>query len=76
MLILGARQNEEIVIRVSEHVDPTLTVAELFAAGPLKIIPLRSHGSKHYDRVGIEAPGTLSICRQARWVLPVDLADS
>lgn len=76
MLILGARKNEEIVIRLSEDVDPALTVAELFAAGPLKIVPLRSHGSKDFDRVGIEAPATLSIRRQARWVLPVDLTDS
>lgn len=81
MLILGARINEEIVICLSEHVDPTLTVAELFAAGPLKIVPLRSHGSKYYDRVGIEAPDTLSIHRQARWIPPLymggaDLTDS
>lgn len=73
MLILGANNHEEIVIQPSEGLDPTLTVAELFAAGPLKIVPLRSHGSKHYDRVGIEAPDTLSIRRQARWILPLEM---
>ena len=76
MLILGARKNEEIVIRLSDDVDPNLTVAELFAAGPLKIVPMRTHGSTHFDRFGIEAPKTLSINRQARWQLPVELTDT
>lgn len=77
MLILGARQNEEIVIRLSDGVDPTITIAELFAAGPLKIVPLRMHGATHYDRIGIEAPLILNVARQARGsVQAVDDDDS
>lgn len=71
MLILGANNHEEIVIQPSEGLDPTLTVAELFAAGPIKIIPLRSH-AKHHDKVGIIAPDTLRILRQVRRRFPVE----
>ena len=71
MLILGANKHEEILIQPSEGLDPTLTVAELFAAGPIKIIPLRSHGGTHHDKVGIIAPDILCILRQAR-LLPAE----
>ncbi len=61
MLILTRRPGESFQIDLSENVDPNMTVAELFADGPIEIVIL---GVKDNQvRVGTEASDQLTILR-------------
>jgi sRNA-binding carbon storage regulator CsrA len=62
MLVLSRRADESIVIQPAEHADGKMTVAELFANGPIQITLLGGTGRR--VKMGIEAPEHLSIRRK------------
>ena len=61
MLILTRRTDESLVIQPAEGIDPNMTVAKLFAAGPLVVQVLAINGQQ--ARLGIDAPAALAIVR-------------
>ena len=61
MLILTRRTAEFLIIQPEVDIDPAMTVAELFAAGPLGIHVLGVKGNQ--VRIGISAPQALNIVR-------------
>lgn len=61
MLVLSRRNSESIHIQPAEGLDPRMTVAELFAAGPL-VIEVRAVKGRQV-RLGIEAPRDLAVIR-------------
>ena len=61
MLVLTRKPDESLIIEPAQGVDPTLTLAELFAAGPLVVKVLEING--HQVRLGIDAPAALAIVR-------------
>lgn len=61
MLAVTRRQNESIFIFPSPEVDPNLTVAELFAGGPIEVMVVRVAERK--TRLCILAPERLAIQR-------------
>lgn len=72
MLILGISQHERIIIKPSPFLDPSLTVAELFADGPIVITPLKVPGRSGLRRVGIASTQHLHIEREALDDLALD----
>jgi sRNA-binding carbon storage regulator CsrA len=62
MLVLSRRADESIVIQPAEGVDKNMTVAELFAGGPIQITLLGGTGRR--VKMGIEAPEHLAIRRK------------
>jgi len=62
MLFLTRRPGESFQISLSENVDPNMTVAELFADGPIQIAILGVKGNQ--VRVGTEASDRLTILRE------------
>lgn len=62
MLVLSRRADESIVIQPAEGADKSMTVAELFANGPIQITLLGGTGRR--VKMGIEAPVELSIRRK------------
>jgi carbon storage regulator CsrA len=62
MLVLSRRADESIVIQPAEGVDENMTVAQLFADGPIQITLLGGTGRR--VKMGIEAPEHLSIRRK------------
>jgi sRNA-binding carbon storage regulator CsrA len=62
MLVLSRRADESIVIQPAEGVDANMTVAQLFAGGPIQITLLGGTGRR--VKMGIEAPAHLSIRRK------------
>ena len=62
MLVLTRRTDESFVIELAEGVHGSMTVAELFADGPILITLLGGSGRR--VKVGIEAPDQLSIRRK------------
>lgn len=62
MLVVSRRSNESIVIRPDESIDGSITLTELFAAGPIEIRFLGGNGRR--VKMGINAPRQLSIWRQ------------
>ena len=62
MLVVSRRSNESILIRPDDTTDGTLTLAELFAGGPIEIRFLGGNGRR--VKMGINAPRQLSIWRQ------------
>jgi sRNA-binding carbon storage regulator CsrA len=62
MLVLSRRADQSIVIQPAENVDGRMTVAELFANGPIQITLLGGTGRR--IKMGIEAPEQLAIRRK------------
>jgi sRNA-binding carbon storage regulator CsrA len=59
MLTLTRKESEIILIHPSEDLDPTMTVAELFSAGPIKVIVAETNQSD--VQIGIDLPGSLCV---------------
>jgi sRNA-binding carbon storage regulator CsrA len=62
MLILSRRADESIVILPAAGVDSSMTVAQLFANGPIQITLLGGAGRR--VKMGIVAPEQLAIWRK------------
>jgi sRNA-binding carbon storage regulator CsrA len=62
MLVLSRRADESILIQPAEGADGSMTVAQLFANGPILITLLGATGRR--VKVGIEAPEQLAIRRK------------
>ncbi len=62
MLVLTRRMGESVYIFPSDDLDPDTTIADLFRDGPIKITLTRVNGNQ--SRLGIVAPGTLTIARE------------
>jgi sRNA-binding carbon storage regulator CsrA len=66
MLVVSRRSDESILIKLADGVDSNLTLADLFANGPIEITLLGGNGRR--VKMGIEAPPQLSIRRKDREV--------
>lgn len=62
MLVLSRRADESIVITPADGTDTRMTLAELFADGPIQITLLGGTGRR--IKMGIEAPTPLAIRRK------------
>lgn len=62
MLVLSRRADESILIQPAEGTDVTMTLAQLFANGPILITLLGGTGRR--VKVGIDAPEQLAIRRK------------
>jgi sRNA-binding carbon storage regulator CsrA len=62
MLVLSRRADESIVIQPADGADVKMTLAELFADGPILITLLGGTGKR--VKVGIDAPVQLAIRRK------------
>jgi len=62
MLVLSRRADESIVIQPADGVDASITMAQLFAKGPIQITLLGGTGRR--VKMGIEAPAELAIRRK------------
>jgi sRNA-binding carbon storage regulator CsrA len=62
MLVMSRRTDESIVIQPADGVDVSMTLAQLFANGPILITLLGGTGRPL--KVGIDAPEQLSIRRK------------
>jgi sRNA-binding carbon storage regulator CsrA len=62
MLVLSRRADESIVIQPAEGADAGMTLAQLFAKGPIRVTLLGGTGRR--IKMGIEAPEQLAIRRQ------------
>jgi sRNA-binding carbon storage regulator CsrA len=62
MLVLSRRADQSIVIQLADDTDGTMTVAELFANGPIQITLLGGSGRR--IKMGIDAPEQLAIRRK------------
>ena len=62
MLVLSRRADESIVIQPADGTDGKMTLAELFANGPIQITLLGGTGRR--VKMGIEAPEPLAIRRK------------
>jgi sRNA-binding carbon storage regulator CsrA len=62
MLVLSRRADESILIQPAEGADGSMTLAQLFANGPILITLLGASGRR--VKVGIEAPEQLAIRRK------------
>jgi len=62
MLVVTRRADESIVIAPADGIDEAMTLAELFANGPIEITLLGGSGRR--VKMGIEAPTQLAIRRK------------
>jgi sRNA-binding carbon storage regulator CsrA len=62
MLVVTRRADESIVIAPADGTDAAMTLAELFANGPIEITLLGGSGRR--VKMGIEAPTQLAIRRK------------
>ena len=62
MLIVSRRDAESILIRPGENIDPKMTLADLFKAGPIEITIFSSGANR--VKMGVQAPEQLSIWRK------------
>lgn len=62
MLIVSRRDAESILIRPGENTDMSMTLADLFASGPIEITIFSSSDSR--VKMGVQAPQQLSIWRK------------
>jgi sRNA-binding carbon storage regulator CsrA len=62
MLVLSRRPDESILIQPADGTDTRMTLAELFADGPIQITLLGGTGRR--VRMGIHAPVQLEIRRK------------
>ena len=63
MLVLGRETGQSLYINLADHVDPDMTVRDLFSDGPI-IIGLSEVKSDHEAAIGIEASGAFKILRE------------
>ena len=61
MLVVSRKENESITIEPVDGLDPSLTLREVFAQGP--IVLKLTHVGMRRVRLVIEAPGALRIMR-------------
>ena len=62
MLIVSRRDAESILIRPGDGIDPSMTLADLFATGPIEITIFSSNNNR--VKMGVQAPDELSIWRK------------
>ncbi len=62
MLIVSRRDAESILIRPSADIDPKMTLADLFKAGPIEITIFSSGVNR--VKMGVQAPAQLDIWRK------------
>ncbi len=62
MLIVSRRDAESILIRPGDDIDPSMTLADLFAQGPIEITIFSSNSNR--VKMGVQAPEQLSIWRK------------
>lgn len=62
MLVLSRKFGESILIRLSEDVDPDMSVRDLFQQGPIRIRLINQ--AENAVRVGIDAPLELAVVRE------------
>ena len=62
MLIVSRRDAESILIRPDDKIDPSMTLADLFATGPIEITIFSSNNNR--VKMGVQAPNELSIWRK------------
>jgi len=62
MLIVSRRDAESILIRPSDNIDMSMTLADLFRGGPIEIT-IFSSGSNRV-KMGVQAPAQLTIWRK------------
>jgi len=70
MLVLGRKEGEVVRINVANGVSPSLTVGELFNAGPIEITVTRIVGGT--VRLGIQADRRFTILRGELSSYPAD----
>lgn len=70
MLIISRKDAESILIRPADGLDPQMTVAELFADGPVEITVFAA--ARNRVKMGVQAPVQLCIWRidQPRGIEP------
>jgi sRNA-binding carbon storage regulator CsrA len=61
MLVVSRKENESITIEPREGIDPSLTLCEVFAQGPIRLT-LKHVGARRV-RIVIQAPTALKIMR-------------
>lgn len=61
MLVVSRKENESIIIEAADGIDPSLTVREAFARGP--IVLTIAHVGPRRVRIAIDAPSVLRIMR-------------
>jgi sRNA-binding carbon storage regulator CsrA len=61
VLVVSRKENESIKIEPLDGIDPSLTLHEVFAQGPI-ILTLKHVGARRV-RIIVEAPGALRIMR-------------
>jgi sRNA-binding carbon storage regulator CsrA len=61
MLVVSRKENESIKIEPLDGIDPSMTLREAFAHGPI-VLTLKHVGSRRV-RIVVEAPGALRIKR-------------
>jgi sRNA-binding carbon storage regulator CsrA len=61
VLVVSRKENESIKIEPMEGIDPSLTLHEVFAHGPI-VLTLKHVGTRRV-RIVVDAPGVLRIMR-------------
>ena len=62
MLIVSRKDAESIEIRPGDGIDPHMTLADLFANGPIEITIFSATGNR--VKMGVQAPDQLCIWRK------------
>jgi hypothetical protein len=66
MITLNRKASESFLIHPSEDLDPTMTVAELFSAGPIKVVIT---DAKQGDvSIGVDVPGNLQVIQMEQFI--------
>lgn len=63
MLVLGRETGQFLYIKLADHIDPDMTVRDLFSDGPI-IIGLSEVRSEYEAAIGIEASSAFKIIRE------------
>jgi len=63
MLILSRRDGESIQIGLDPTAPPGMTVAELFASGPILVMVMVMGQHDKQTKLGIDAPRSLAVSR-------------
>lgn len=62
MLIVSRKDTESIEIRPGDGIDPDMTLADLFADGPIEITIFSANNKR--VKMGVQAPNQLCIWRK------------